>query len=490
MFQALNEDRLLAIRLRGKAGAQHAGKVCRIARIDALEGGKEVLVAICADNEAESVVKIPLREAARCYVVEGARRSVNALPLEEHLSQVCAGFIDNWPRSAAQRDAILAAWLKSDDACQRLPPRERHWLEDARIWLKLEAIRSRGTEVFSTTEFFTCLRKWLAADRRLWGSRSTRRRRADRTWRVRIFPAAQPVSFLDELQRAWAWAGTSAATTASGVVGFRPYLTRALAIHWFRLLGDTSLSTALWGDADPRQAGVWLQIVRRKPPTSSRRATAMATIRELSNPAGVQVVLPFTTSEHGVPESREFLLKMSLRHPSLAAFRGATRRVRRRLTTHLGDVAWALGRHFRQHPMNVSANRRLLFDNARTFRLWLEAASANDLETSLQLVADSWRHAGKPQLHREARQPVESITAKWLCTVSRSVGVPVKQSPRKRARAPFVRIARIRLRRSMTVLGPLVRRAAAFAWAKLRQQSHKIWFMTVAVLLLLFLSDH
>jgi hypothetical protein len=115
---------------------------------------------------------------------------------------------------------------------------------------------------------------------------------------------------------------------------------------------------------------------------------------------------------------------MSLRHSSLVAFRGATRRLRRKLKRHLGDIAWALGRHFQEHPMTVSASRRLLFDNARAFRHWLEAASASDLETSLQLVADSWRHAGKPQLHRDTRKPVESITAKWLCMVSRSAGVP------------------------------------------------------------------
>jgi hypothetical protein len=93
-----------------------------------------------------TTVKVLLREAARCYVVEGARRSANAVSLEEYLSQVYAGLIENWPQSAAQRDAILSAWLKSDDTRQRLPPRERCWLEDAQAWLKLEAIRSQGAE--------------------------------------------------------------------------------------------------------------------------------------------------------------------------------------------------------------------------------------------------------------------------------------------------------------------------------------------------------
>lgn len=374
MFQAIDPDFLLTLRLLGTESTPHAGRECRLASLRAADNEVDVLAEVAplrADGRSvvvEQGHELTLRDVARRYRVD---RSEGTAPLAAILEERCSNLVSNWPCRGQGRGfeggLVLAVLLSPARPIQSLPDHLQTWCKDALGLLRLDACLAEAPPGQTAPEFFEQLAGRLEADRQRWEQGPEEARGSRLSAARRLQPAPKPVSLLTSLQRAGTEAEARAALKETESGRLRFHLEAALDQHWMRVCRQTALLKELFSES-PAVARVEARIaVAADQPRDPELAQVELEFEGAQ--FELRIGVPFYGPPADGPQARLFHVCLFIRgeRPRRTP-KKVPPRFANRLQVHLNDMRWSLDRYcrdFARLPLHGAPPESALLDGRR-----------------------------------------------------------------------------------------------------------------------------
>lgn len=248
MFQVLNPDALLTLRLAAE-GTSESGAQHRIVNCSDATNGNELILHIRNGQPHGQIVPLTLRQAAWEYQV--VKSHGEPILLGDYLTANCERLIGDWPAGrngdvSQVRRAIFQALLTPTGA-ETGDTHADLWLKAACRLLRLDALRTIQARSESPERFFRNLTSELESDRKLWQKPNGEAHEPSQAFQIPLKPASPTSGLLQELQKASQAVPHTAKTVMDEIPVWLPYLELALERFWTRVCQAGSLLQGVAG---------------------------------------------------------------------------------------------------------------------------------------------------------------------------------------------------------------------------------------------------